>query len=55
MYKELIKPLLFLMDAEHAHEWAIWIANKTNRSDILQDIVRRLYGVADAKSSEQMW
>lgn len=55
MYKELIKPLLFLMDAEHAHEWAIWIANKTNRSDILQDIVRRLYGVADANSSEQIW
>ena len=43
------------MDAEQAHDWAIWMASKTNHSDILQNIVRRLYGVADAKSSEQIW
>jgi dihydroorotate dehydrogenase len=55
MYKELIKPLLFLMDAEQAHDWAIWIASKTNRSPLLQNIVSRLYGVAEAKPSKQIW
>ena len=40
------------MDAEYAHDWAIWIASKTNCSDILQNIVSRLYAVADVKSNE---
>lgn len=43
------------MDAEHAHDWAIWIASKTNRSDIFQNIVSRLYGVVDVKSNEKIW
>jgi dihydroorotate dehydrogenase len=49
MYKQIIRPLLFRLDAETAHEFAVeWLA-RASRSSPLLSLIRRLYAnkVAD--------
>ncbi|MEX0719925.1 MAG: quinone-dependent dihydroorotate dehydrogenase [Balneolaceae bacterium] len=43
-YQHLIKPFLFKTDAENAHELAISLASKTNRSPFLQRLAADFFG-----------
>lgn len=44
IYKNLVKPLVFKKDAEHAHELALRLASSTNESKLLQKLASSFYG-----------
>ena len=43
-YKTLVKPLLFLKDAESAHELTVKLSSITSRSGLLKSVANTLYG-----------
>ncbi|MFN1834461.1 quinone-dependent dihydroorotate dehydrogenase [Balneola sp. MJW-20] len=47
IYKNLVRPLLFNMDAEEAHDLSLEIAHLTNENDFLQFLSSLIYGLDD--------
>ncbi|MDR9418876.1 quinone-dependent dihydroorotate dehydrogenase [Gracilimonas sp.] len=43
IYKNLIKPILFKLEAEKAHELGLWTASKINQSPFLQEAVSTFF------------
>lgn len=54
MYK-LLKPLLFKLDAEKAHELAIGVAGSTQKSTLLQTCARMLYKADNSELGQNLF
>ena len=54
-YKSLLKPLLFRLDAEEAHDLTAKLAKKTEKSGLLASTVRRLYNFQSSRLSQTFW
>lgn len=55
IYKKLIRPLLFQQDAESAHELALKLASKTNRSPFLSELAKAFYGLETPKLEQKIF
>lgn len=55
VYKSLVKPLLFQMDAEQAHEITHHFARKASSSDLLAGLGRLIYNYQSPQLSQNMW
>lgn len=55
LYKSLVKPLLFLKDAESAHELAVKLSSITSQSNILQEFTKLMYGFEDSSLEKEFW
>lgn len=55
LYKSLLKPLLFQVDAEKAHEFTHDFAKKVNRSKTLAKLANSLYSYQAPELSQTYW
>ncbi|MEI6063446.1 MAG: quinone-dependent dihydroorotate dehydrogenase [Pseudanabaena sp. ELA748] len=54
-YQYGMRPLLFSLDPEDAHHWAIAICRKINDSRILQEIAKSAFYYSDSRLSQTIW
>ena len=54
-YEYGVRPLLFSLDPEDAHHWAIAICRKINDSPILQEIAKSAFYYSDSRLSQTIW
>ena len=55
VYKNLIKPLLFNLEAEKAHDFTYSFAKEANKSSILKLLIRLLYNYQSDELSQDFW
>lgn len=55
MYKALIKPILFRMEPESAHDLVMKLANAVSGSDSLMLLARMLYSYESSRLSQKIW
>lgn len=55
IYNSLVKPLLFQLDAERAHNATHKFAQTASRSSFLQALARAMYNYQSPKLSQQIW
>lgn len=55
MYKILLKPLLFSMDAESAHDLAMSAGELVSSSHLLQDLTKSIYGFEHSNLERNFW
>jgi len=55
LYKSFIKPLLFRLEAEQAHDLTHRLAEKASENSILQLLTRILYGFQSSRLKQNFW
>ncbi len=55
IYKSLVKPLLFQLDAERAHDAIQTFAETASRSSLLQSLIRSVYNFQSPKLNQEIW
>lgn len=55
IYKTLLKPLLFNLEAEKAHEATYRFAETASRSAFLKNLAKAIYNYQSPKLSQQVW
>lgn len=55
LYKNLLKPLLFSMEAEKAHDFIYSFAKQAGKSSILKLLIKLLYNYQSEELSQNLW
>jgi len=55
IYKKVIKPVLFTLEAEDAHNLAIRLASFVNQSALLQNVVNAVYGFSNKNLERKLF
>lgn len=55
IYNSLVKPLLFQLDAEQAHDVTLKLAHTASRSSVLKILAQLIYGFQSPKLNQQIW
>ncbi|HLR26999.1 MAG TPA: hypothetical protein VK112_14130, partial [Fodinibius sp.] len=55
IYNSLVKPLMFRLDAEQAHDAMHQFACKASSNDLLKGLARLIYNYQSPKLSQKLW
>ncbi len=55
LYKSLVKPLLFRLDAEQTHNATLKFAETASKSGFLKALAKAIYGYQSEKLDQQIW
>lgn len=55
IYKSIVRPLLFKLEAEKAHDLSYQFAEIASRNSFLQFLAKTIYGYQSPKLSQQIW